>query len=41
MAANAEECSALYKEMLQKYMDMGGKEVMEEKYAAWDAAHPQ
>ena len=41
MAASAEECSATYKEMLQKYMDMGGKEVMDEKYAAWDAAHPQ
>ena len=41
MAASAEECSALYKDMLQQYMEMGGQAVMEEKYAAWDAAHPQ
>ncbi|MBQ6382189.1 MAG: extracellular solute-binding protein [Clostridia bacterium] len=41
MAASAEECSALYKEMLQQYMDMGGKAVMEEKFAAWDAAHAE
>jgi len=41
MAASAEECSALYKEMLQEYMNMGGQAVMEEKYAAWDAAHAE
>ena len=41
MAASKEECIALYKEMLEQYMNMGGREVMEEKYAAWDAAHPQ
>ncbi len=41
MATSAEECSAIYKDMLQKYMDMGGKAVMEEKYAAWDAAHAE
>ena len=41
MAANAEECSKTYKEMLEQYMAMGGKEVMEEKYAAWDAAHAE
>ncbi len=41
MAATAEECSALYKDMLQQYMDMGGKAVQDEKYAAWDAAHAE
>lgn len=41
MAESAEACSATYKELLQQYMDMGGKAVMDEKYAAWDAAHAE
>ena len=41
MAATPEECSSIYHELLKRYMEEeGGQAVMDEKYAAWDAAHP-
>jgi putative aldouronate transport system substrate-binding protein len=38
--AKPEEAPALFDQMLDQYMSMGGQAVMDENTAAWDAAHP-
>lgn len=35
-----EECHDLFTSMVQEYLTRGGQAVMDEKIAAWDAAHP-
>ncbi len=35
------EASVLFDKMLNQYLSMGGQAVMDEKIAAWDAAHAE
>ena len=37
--ASPDDCAKLWESLVEEYMNMGGKAVEEEKFAAWDAMH--